>query len=121
MKYNQNRRLLRIFYAATASVTLLTGFTSLAAEKDTFSVEPVLVQEETPWNFADAVTEIQENAVSETKDAAEEAYRAYQKKVEEEKKAAEEAKRLAEEKAAQEAAAQAEKEAQEQAEQAQAS
>ena len=102
MKYNQNRRLLRIFYAATASVTLLTGFTSLAAEKDTFSVEPVLVQEETPWNFADAVTEIQENAVSE-------------------KKAAEEAKRLAEEKAAQEAAAQAEKEAQEQAEQAQAS
>ena len=66
-------------------------------------------------------SEIQENAVSETKDAAEEAYRAYQKKVEEEKKAAEEAKRLAEEKAAQEAAAQAEKEAQEQAEQAQAS
>ena len=59
--------------------------------------------------------------MSETKDAAEEAYRAYHKKVEEEKKAAEEAKRLAEEKAAQEAAAQAEKEAQEQAEQAQAS
>ena len=65
---------------------MLTGFTSLAAEKDTFSVEPVLVQEETPWNFADAVTEIQENAVSETKDAAEEAYRAYQKKIEERRK-----------------------------------
>lgn len=110
-----------MFYAAAASVSLLTGFTSLAAEKDTFSVEPVLVQEKTMWNFTDAVTEAQENAVSETKEAAEEAYRAYQKKVEEEKKAAEEAQRLAEEKAAQEAAAQAEKEAREQAEQAQAS
>ena len=125
MKYNQNRRLLRIFYAATASVTLLTGFTSLAAEKDTFSAESVLVEEkakgETSWDFADTVTDIQEDAVDQTRAAAEEAYRAYQKKVEEEKKAAEEAKRLAEEKAAQEAAAQAEKEAQEQAEQAQAS
>lgn len=121
MKYNQNRRLFRMFYAAAASVSLLTGFTSLAAEKDTFSAEPVLVQEKTMWNFTDAVTEAQENAVSETKEAAEEAYRAYQKKVEEEKKAAEEAQRLAEEKAAQEAAAQAEKEAREQAEQAQAS
>lgn len=110
-----------MFYAAAASVSLLTGFTSLAAEKDTFSAEPVLVQEKTMWNFTDAVTEAQENAVSETKEAAEEAYRAYQKKVEEEKKAAEEAQRLAEEKAAQEAAAQAEKEAREQAEQAQAS
>lgn len=110
-----------MFYAAAASVSLLTGFTSLAAEKDTFSAEPVLVQEKTMWNFTDAVTEAQENAVSETKEAAEEAYRAYQKRVEEEKKAAEEAQRLAEEKAAQEAAAQAEKEAREQAEQAQAS
>ena len=125
MKYNQNRRIFRMFYAATASVTLLTGFTSLAAEKDTFSAESVLVEEkakgETSWDFADTVTDIQEDAVDQTRAAAEEAYRAYQKKVEEEKKAAEEAKRLAEEKAAQEAAAQAEKEAQAQAEQAQAS
>ena len=125
MKYNQNRRLFRMLYAAAASVTLLTGFTSLAAEKDTFSAESVLVEEkakgETSWDFADAVTDIQEDAVDQTRAAAEEAYRAYQKKVEEEKKAAEEAKRLAEEKAAQEAAAQAEKEAQAQAEQAQAS
>ena len=124
MKYNQNRRIFRMFYAATASVTLLTGFTSLAAEKDTFSAESVLVEEkakgETSWDFADTVTDIQEDAVDQTRAAAEEAYRAYQKKVEEEKKAAEEAKRLAEEKAAQEAAAQAEKEAQAQAEQAQA-
>ena len=114
-----------MLYAAAASVTLLTGFTSLAAEKDTFSAESVLVEEkakgETSWDFADTVTDIQEDAVDQTRAAAEEAYRAYQKKVEEEKKAAEEAKRLAEEKAAQEAAAQAEKEAQEQAEQAQAS
>ena len=120
MKYNQNRRILRMFYAATASVTLLTGFTSLAADKDAFPAEPVLVQEENPWDFVNSVTDIQENAVSETKAAAGEAYRAYQKKVEEEKKAAEEAKRLAAEKAAQEAAEQAEKEAREQAEQAQA-
>ena len=120
MKYNQNRRILRMFYAATASVTLLTGFTSLAADKDAFPAEPVLVQEENPWNFVNSVTDIQENAVSETKAAAGEAYRAYQKKVEEEKKAAEEAKRLAAEKAAREAAEQAEKEAREQAEQAQA-
>ena len=109
-----------MFYAATASVTLLTGFTSLAADKDAFPAEPVLVQEENPWDFVNSVTDIQENAVSETKAAAGEAYRAYQKKVEEEKKAAEEAKRLAAEKAAQEAAEQAEKEAREQAEQAQA-
>ena len=101
MKYNQNRRIFRMFYAATASVTLLTGFTSLAAEKDAFTADTGLVQEETQeeasWNFADTVTDIQEDAVDQTKAAAEEA------------------KRLAEEKAAQEAAAQAEKEAQAQA------
>lgn len=107
MKYNQNRRIFRMFYAATASVTLLTGFTSLAAEKDAFTADTGLVQEEaeeeTSWDFADTVTNIQEDAVDQTKAAAEEA------------------KRLAEEKAAQEAAAQAEKEAQAQAEQAQVS
>lgn len=107
MKYNQNRRIFRMFYAATASVTLLTGFTSLAAEKDAFTADTGLVQEEaeerTSWDFADTVTDIQEDAVDKTKAAAEEA------------------KRLAEEKAAQEAAAQAEKEAQAQAEQAQVS
>ena len=107
MKYNQNRRIFRMFYAATASVTLLTGFTSLAAEKDAFTADTGLVQEEaeeeTSWDFADTVTDIQEDAVDQTKAAVEEA------------------KRLAEEKAAQEAAAQAEKEAQAQAEQAQVS
>lgn len=107
MKYNQNRRIFRMFYAATVSVTLLTGFTSLAAEKDAFTADTGLVQEEAEegasWDFADTVTDIQEDAVDQTKAAAEEA------------------KRLAEEKAAQEAAAQAEKEAQAQAEQAQVS
>ena len=107
MKYNHNRRIFRMFYAATASVTLLTGFTSLAAEKDAFTADTGLVQEEAEegasWDFADTVTDIQEDAVDQTKAAAEEA------------------KRLAEEKAAQEAAAQAEKEAQAQAEQAQVS
>lgn len=107
MKYNQNRRIFRMFYAATASVTLLTGFTSLAAEKDAFTADTGLVQEEAEegasWDFADTVTDIQEDAVDQTKAAAEEA------------------KRLAEEKAAQEAAAQAENEAQAQAEQAQVS
>ena len=101
MKYNQNRRIFRMFYAATASVTLLTGFTSLAAEKDAFTADTGLVQEEAEeeasWDFADTVTDIQEDAVDQTKAAAEEA------------------KRLAGEKAAQEAAAQAEKEAQAQA------
>lgn len=96
-----------MFYAATASVTLLTGFTSLAAEKDAFTADTGLVQEEAEegasWDFADTVTDIQEDAVDQTKAAAEEA------------------KRLAEEKAAQEAAAQAEKEAKAQAEQAQVS
>lgn len=96
-----------MFYAATASVTLLTGFTSLAAEKDAFTADTGLVQEEAEegasWDFADTVTDIQEDAVDQAKAAAEEA------------------KRLAEEKAAQEAAAQAEKEAQAQAEQAQVS
>ena len=86
---------------------MLTGFTSLAAEKDAFTADTGLVQEEAEeeasWDFADTVTDIQEDAVDQTKAAAEEA------------------KRLAEEKAAQEAAAQAEKEAQAQAEQAQVS
>lgn len=135
MKYNQSRRLIRAFYAATASVTLLTGFTSLAAESDvtdsTVSSEMLktagLLQEtkesngeiqndilsgrfdvtdpDSFWNFTEIVNEVHAEAVSETKEAAEAAKEAYLKKIEEEKKAAEEAKRLAEEKAAQEAAA----------------
>ena len=85
MKYNQNRRLLRIFYAATASVTLLTGFTVWLRRRILFCRARSCAGGNS-MEFADAVTEIQENAVSETKDAAEEAYRAYQKiKIEREK------------------------------------
>lgn len=135
MKYNQSRRLIRMFYAATASVTLLTGFTSLAAESDltdsTVSSEMLktagqlqgtqksngevqndilsgrfdVTAPDSFWNFTEIVNEVHAEAVSETKEAAEAAKEAYLKKIEEEKKAAEEAKRLAEEKAAQEAAA----------------
>ena len=115
MKYNHNRRIFRMFYAATASVTLLTGFTSLAAEKDV----PVSLQiaedvresgadPQEPgisWDFTEIVSGVQADAVNETKAAAEAAKEAYLKKAEEERKAAEEAQRLAEEKAAREAAA----------------
>ena len=104
-----------MFYAATASVTLLTGFTSLAAEKDvpvnlqtTEDVQRAGTDSQEPefsWNFTEIVSEVQLDAVNETKEAAEAAQEAYLKKVEEERRAAEEAKRLAEEKAAREAAA----------------
>ena len=104
-----------MFYAATASVTLLTGFTSLAAEKDvpvnlqtTEDVQQAGTDSQDPefsWNFTEIVSEVQLDAVNETKEAAEAAQAAYLKKVEEERRAAEEAKRLAEEKAAREAAA----------------
>lgn len=118
MKYNQNRRIFRMFYVVTASVTLLTGFTSLAAEKDMpVKQKSVEVHNETEvtWNFTEIVNEVHTDALDEMKAAAEAAQEAYIKKVEEEKRAAEEAKKLAEKKATQEAAAQAEKEAREKA------
>ena len=139
MKYNQNRRIFRAFYVVAASMTLLTGFTSLAAESNmTDDLLPTEVQSESEirtevlsdiigtqdndmlndlerkeiWNFTEIVNDVHQNAVRETKNAAQEAYDTYLKKVEEEKKAAEEARRIAEEEAAREAA---EKAAQEQA------
>ncbi len=139
MKYNQNRRIFRAFYVVAASMTLLTGFTSLAAESNmTDDLLPTEVQSESEirtevlsdiigtqdndmlndlerkeiWNFTEIVNDVHQNAVKETKNAAQEAYDTYLKKVEEEKKAAEEARRIAEEEAAREAA---EKAAQEQA------
>lgn len=135
MKYNQNRRIFRAFYATAASMTLLTGFTSLAAEQeglDTMlsartqneaSVEQEGTQEEAEiqddngadettwqpvWGFTDMVEEVQADAVDDTKTAAVDARRAYLKKVEEEKKAAQEAARLAAQKAAEKAAKEAE-------------
>ena len=129
MKYNQNRRIFRAFYAAAASMTLLTGFTSLAAETDmTDDLRSIYVQSasemqtetfedanetddnamlddmarEEIWNFTEIVNDVQRNAVNETKSAAQEAYDAYLKKVEEEKRAAEEAARAAREQAVRE-------------------
>ena len=139
MKYNQNRRIFRAFYAVAASMTLLTGFTSLAAESNmTDDLLPTEVQSESEirtevlsdiigtqdndmlndlerkeiWNFTEIVNDVHQNAVKETKNAAQGTNNPYLKKVEEEKKAAEEARRIAEEEAAREAA---EKAAQEQA------
>ena len=129
MKYNQNRRIFRAFYAAAASMTLLTGFTSLAAETDmTDDLRSIHVQSasemqtetfedanetddnamlddmarEEIWNFTEIVNDVQRNAVNETKTAAQEAYDTYLKKVEEEKRAAEEAARAAREQAVRE-------------------
>ena len=142
MKYNQNRRIFRAFYVVAASMTLLTGFTSLAAETDmadsllsadvqsesdmqteTFgnisgtqdNVKPDDLDREEIWSFTEIVNDVHQNAVIETKTAAQEAYDAYVKKKEEEKKAAEEARRIAAEKAAEEEAKKAAEAAQEQA------
>ena len=117
MKHNQNKRVFMGLYAATASMMLLTGFTSLAAEKEPLSdtSRTVNVQEETAeWEFSDIVSGVQGEALKETKAAAEAAQAAYQQKVEEERKAAEEAARLEAERAAAEAAAQAQAQAAEQ-------
>ncbi len=130
MKYNQNRRMFHAFYAAAASMTLLTGFTSLAAESDIpETLMSVGIQSEAgvqadtlqsgsetvevfsdkaawqpSWGFAEIIGEVHADTVKETKSAAEDAKKAYLKKLEEERKAAEEAKKRAEEKAAAEAA-----------------
>ena len=71
MKYKHNRSIIAAFYTA-ASFTLLTGFTSLAAESSL--QESSLRQEENlSWNFTEIVSEVQEDAVTETKTAAREA------------------------------------------------
>lgn len=111
MKYNRNRRIFLSLYLAVSSVALLTGFTSIAAERDV----PTAVQTEErarypEWDFSEITGKIHTETVEKTKNAAEEAHAAYVKKQEEERKAAEEARRLAAEKAAREAAAQADKE-----------
>ena len=108
MKQYKNRRIVISLYAAAASMVILTGFTSLAAEKDTKAGQPDVVKEESAeWNVSDIAGEIHQGVLEETKAAAEEAQLAYEKKLEEERKAAEEAARIAAEKAA---AAQADKE-----------
>ena len=98
-------------YLAASSATLLTGFTSLAAETDKSIFLPktgnAMYAE---WDFSDIPQEIHTEILEKTENAAQEAQDAYLEKKEQERKAAEEAKRLAEEQAAREAAAQAEKE-----------
>lgn len=111
MKQHKNRRIVMSMYAAAVSMVILTGFTSLAAEADTKVRRPESVKEESAeWNFSDIAGGIQQDILEETKASAEEAQRAYEKKLEEERKAAEEAARIAAEKAAAEAAAQADRE-----------
>lgn len=108
MNYYRNRRILMSLYAAATSITVLTGFTSLAAERDTVSVRPTVSKEETAeWGFSDIAGEMHEEILDDTRTAAEEAQQAYIRKQEEERKAAEEAARIAAEKAAAEAAAEA--------------
>ena len=111
MKYNKNRRIMLSLYLAASSATLLTGFTSLAAETDKSIFLPktgnAMYAE---WDFSDIPQEIHTEILEKTENAAQEAQDAYLEKKEQERKAAEEAKRLAEEQAAREAAAQAEKE-----------
>lgn len=98
-------------YLAASSATLLTGFTSLAAETDKSIFLPktghAMYAE---WDFSDIPQEIHTEILEKTENAAQEAQDAYLEKKEQGRKAAEEAKRLAEEQAAREAAAQAEKE-----------
>lgn len=107
MNHYRNRRILMSLYAAATSITVLTGFTSLAAERDTVSVRPTVSKEETAeWGFSDIAGEMHEEILDDTRTAAEEAQQAYIRKQEEERKAAEEAARIAAEKAAAEAAAQ---------------
>lgn len=111
MKYNKNRRIVLSLYLAASSATLLTGFTSLAAETDSSIFMPKAENAVyAEWDFSDIPQEIHTEILEKTENAAQEAQDAYLEKKEQERKAAEEAKRLAEEQAAREAAAQAEKE-----------
>lgn len=111
MKYNKNRRIMLSLYLAASSATLLTGFTSLAAETDSSifmpKAESAVYAE---WVFSDISQEIHTEILEKTENAARDAKDAYLEKKEQERKAAEEAERLAKEQAAREAAAQADKE-----------
>lgn len=89
-------------YIAVASMTILTGFTSLAAEQDTGSTQAALHQS-AQWEISNIAGGISEGVLDDMKSTAEDAQQAYIEKVEEEK-------RIAAEKAAAEAAAQADKE-----------
>lgn len=102
MKHNRNRRIFRSMYIAVASMTILTGFTSFAAEQDTGSTQAALHQS-AQWEVSNIAGGISEGVLDDMKSTAKEAQQAYIEKVEEEK-------RIAAEKVAAEAAAQADKE-----------
>lgn len=108
MKHHKIRRIILSMYAVVFSATMLTGFTSYAAENNISDIMPtVSLAQDEQWEMSDTAGQICEEMVEATKTAAGEARQAYVAKVEEEKRKAEEAKRLAEEKAAAEAAARA--------------
>ena len=101
MKQHKIRRIILSMYAVTFSVTMLTGFTSYAAENNISDIIPaVSLAEDEQWEMSDTAGQMCEEMVAATKSAAGEARQAYIAKVEEEK-------RKAEEKAAAEAAAKA--------------
>ena len=107
MKQYKSRRIVISLYAAAVSMVILTGFTSLAAEKDMKAGQPDIVKEESAeWKVSDIAGAIHQGVLEETKTAAAEAQIAYEKKLEEERRAA----RIEAEKAAAAAAAQADKE-----------
>lgn len=122
MIYNQNRRIIFAFYAAVASVIMLTGFTSLAAENrvteralpgktvnaetsteetDVLSGKFDVTDQDAVWKFPEIVSDVHAHAVNETKEAAGKAGEIFRQKAaeEEERKAREEAERLAAEEA----------------------
>ena len=112
MKQNKIRRIIFSMYAVAFSVTMLTGFTSYAAENNISDILPaVSLAEDDQWMMSDTAGQICEEMVTATKAAAGEAHQAYVAKVEEEKRKAEEARRLAEKKAGEEAAAKAARQA----------
>lgn len=97
MRHDKNKRILITLYAAVASMVLLTGFTSMAAEagQDTgiADIHSSLFERD----FSGTAGEVCGEALSDTKEQAQDAHEEYLAKIEEERKAAEEAERLARE------------------------
>ena len=67
MKQHKNRRILMSLYAAVTSMTVLTGFTSLAAETEPIAIQTTVSGEETTdWGFSDIAGEMHEEVLTET-------------------------------------------------------
>ena len=87
MKQHKIRRIILSMYAVTFSVTMLTGFTSYAAENNISDIIPaVSLAEDEQWEMSDTAGQMCEEMVAATKSAAGEARQAYIAKVEEEKR-----------------------------------